>query len=146
MVTAYIVWPEVLDGSDADEEVRDLPGRGAAPPNWANWISMIIDDDPEPTLRALGCDALLAYTTEGLPAEKIEWATPEQLITAADRLSDLIRGSDEVVNELVEVYEDFEERGGQCTELLVEDLAVVKRLGQSLARLGKTKIAFNLAF
>jgi hypothetical protein len=68
------------------------------------------------------------------------------LITAADRLSDLIRGSNELVNELVEVYEDLEERGGRCTELLVDDLAVVKRLGQSLARRGKTKIAFNLAF
>lgn len=141
--SAYLIWrdlaeEESLEAGDAPPAFRD--------PNWAEWISFIIDDDGEPVVRALGCGALLAYSTEGLPPEKIEWASPQEMIAAADRLAGLVRAGSGSVEELVALYEDHADRGKPRAELLVEDLAVVRAMGEWLLRSGKTGGAFELAF
>jgi len=142
--SAHLIWPGALDA-----ETRDDPHEAAPAfrdPNWANWISLIIDDDCDPILRSLGCGALMAYSTEGLPPEEIEWASPAELEGAAQRLSALVRARHDSLRELVDLYEDYAERNGAAADLLVEDLNLVADMARWLASSGKTKGAFELAF
>jgi len=141
--SAHLIWPEIV-GKGSWQDRRQTPVFGD--PNWANWVSLIIDDDGEPVLRALGCGALLAYWTEGLPAEAIQWASPPELLSAAQNLAAFIRTHDDSIRELVLLYEDLAGRSKPAPELLIEDLEVVAGMARWLEATGKTNGAFELAF
>jgi len=144
---AYLVWPEVISSGYDDPEYSELILKGAQPefpdPNWADWRMFM--EDYEDTLRGLGCGALLAYTTEGLPWEQIEWVSPAEMAAAADRLADLIANNAPEVVPVVEEYQDLFRQDGTPRALqLIEDLRVVKAKAEFLQRLGKTRVAFDL--
>jgi hypothetical protein len=145
--SAWLVWPEAIANGHSDPEYNRLLHGQAIPnfqdANWADWRMFM--EDYEDVLRGLGCGALLAYTTDGLPDEKIEWVSPEAMSAAADRLADLIRQQEPAVEELVAQYQDWSNRGDKpIAEQLVDDLAAVKRWAHWAQSLGKTQVAFEL--
>src|SRR5262245_66284040 len=105
---AYLVWPEVILSSYDDPEYKGLIRAQAEPKfddtNWANWRLMLEEVEYEEALRAAGCEALLAYTTEGLPYQDIKWVSPADMINAADRLIQLIQQADGRINAAVAEY------------------------------------------
>ena len=102
-------------------------------------------EDYEDVLRGLGCGALLAYTTEGLPWEEIEWVPPAAMADAADRLAERIANNDAEVAGVVAEYQDLFRRDGKPPGVqLIEDLRVVRLQAEFLQRLGKIQVAFDL--
>ena len=143
----HLVWPEVILSGYDDPEYSQLIDARAEPDfqdnNCANWLSMLEEVEYQETLRAAGCEALLAYTTEGLPYEQIKWVSPADMTRAADRLIELIQQGDESIKALVAEYEDYAGRSKPLVDQLVDDLNVVKRKAQWAEALGKTQIAFD---
>jgi hypothetical protein len=147
---AYLAWPEVILSGYDDPEYNQPINAQAEPQfddtNWANWRSLLDEPEYEEAIRATGCDALLAYTTEGLPYQDIRWVSPAEMIGAANRLIGLIRQADERIKPVVAEYEDHVGRNKPVADQPIDDLSVVKRKARWAETLVKPQIAFDLLF
>jgi hypothetical protein len=56
-------------------------------------------------LREHGCEAVLSFTSTGIPENEASWTTPDELERAANTLSELVERSDPTVQALLRAHE-----------------------------------------
>ena len=64
------------------------------------------EDEPEVlnAIKALGAEAILTYTTDGMEDEDVEWVSPRQLRDAARRLREAIKDKRPEAKVILETY------------------------------------------
>jgi hypothetical protein len=136
---ALLVWPEVEDNHQ--ELLLCMKQPDFKDDNWGVWRFRV--DGDESLVRA-GCKALLAYTSDGLPADQVEWVSPSELLGAVAALEKAIAQNDGSIADALWEYEDCGGRGKPEMEALLEDLEVIRQKAIWAEGLGKTRLTFAL--
>lgn len=136
-MSAGLIWPEALDEEDDDHGDPDQPGF-SSPDDMAQWLMALMDDDSEADLRALGCAALLAYYTEGMESDAVQWTSPAELSAAAERLAGIVRMGGSTAAQLLDTYVDYSQTGKPVDTMLLEELEAVRNMARWAEQHGKT--------
>jgi hypothetical protein len=140
-MTAGLIWPERLDGSD-DEDLEPPEFNSAG--DWAQWIMAILGGDADVDFDELGCAPLAAIYTDGLGDDEVVWVSPSELTAAAGKLAGLIRAGGPDVESLLAAYVDYGDTGERADQLVLGELEVVRRMAQWAEQHAKNRLAFEI--
>jgi hypothetical protein len=115
-VVAY--WPGITD-----DQIESQPGFYNDDRAWANWMAER-EDEPEVlnTIKRLGAEAILTYTTDGMEDEDLEWVSPTQLRDAVRRLREAIKEKRPEAKVILETYERNVNRIDPVDKKFIQDL------------------------
>jgi hypothetical protein len=131
---------------DITEEQRDsMPGFANDDRAFGNWMASRAEEPRVlQALKALDCGALLSITTDGVPAEDIEWVTPDELRAAATTLRGLVLRQDARTAGIVESYSKSANGIDPVHEEFARDLGDVAQIADFAASEGIRKMTLEV--
>lgn len=133
-------WPGIT------EDQRDsMPGFWNDDRAFGGWMANRVEQpDVLAAVRALGCGAVLTYTTEGIADDDVEWVTPAQLKAAALALRDLVERRDPRTMVIVDSYAKDANRIDPVQAEFARDLADVATIADYAASVGATRMTLEV--
>ncbi len=108
-------------------------------------------DDAQDALEELGVDAILAAVPEEAPDDEVEWATPDELAGAAEKLAALLADGDAKVKPIVAVYDDLwaeatdgDDEAPPAAEAFAADLQDLAKIARYAAERGADKVVIEI--
>jgi hypothetical protein len=140
-VTGY--WPGITD------EQRDaMPGFVNDDKAFGDWIANRAERAERAEalehVLALGCGAILTFTTDGLDDSDVDWVTPAALKSAALTLRELVLRKDPRARGLIESYAVGANLIEAAHEEFAQDLDDVAQIAAFAADLGVSRMTLEV--
>src|SRR5690348_17280700 len=129
------------------QDYHDQPLFGDAGFAWGHRVAgMFRSPDLLRLAKKLEVSALLSHKTHGMSWYQIRWKRPQEILTAAERMRELLERRDQDTLKFIEIYKEHS-RGERDPEVEFSDeLRDVKRIAGFLEQRGIRKMIFEISF
>lgn len=133
-------WPGITD-----DERDSLTGFENDCKAWGDWMAeRYKHPDVLEAIEQLGVGALLSLITDGVEEDEVDWVTPDELMTAAERLRELALAHDPRVRRIVETYGLSANGVDSVYEEFAQDLADVRLIAKFSKEMGVRKMTLEV--
>jgi hypothetical protein len=137
-VIAY--WPGITE-----EQIESQPGFSNDCKAWGDWMAeREADPRAKDSVRALGAEAILTYSTDGMTDEEVSWVSPRELKNAAAKLREAVKAGQSGVEVILETYERSANRDDAVAEEFIRDLDDVEALAEWAETEGAEKMTLEV--
>jgi hypothetical protein len=133
-------WPGITK-----EQLADQPGFYNDCKAWGNWMAERLSHPQVMAAHtALGVEALLSHTTEGMTESEVDWVSPQQLASAAMRLRELVLAKDSRVGPMLDVYARDANQVDPVDQEFAQDLWDVARIAEFARECGTHRMTLEV--
>jgi hypothetical protein len=117
-------WPEITE-----EQMGSQPGFFNDDNAWGNFMAeSSTDNEVIAALEKLNAKAVLTTTTDGMPAEEVDWVTPGQLANAAKTLRDAVKSGSPETKTILDCYTMGANDIDPISDELIQDLSDIEAI------------------